>query len=83
MAMHDNIILLILPIIAIFVGNVLAATNFSSDHLYSLVGRTFSYDTISTFDQNYTRPDKKYYVFPVTNEPLKNRVGRSENFFFY
>ena len=29
------------------------------------------------------RPDKKYYVFPVTNDPPKNRVGRSENIFFF
>ncbi len=27
-------------------------------------------------------PGKKYYVFPVTNDPPKNRVGRSGKIFF-
>ncbi len=41
--------------------------------------------TINAMVANYflLRPDKKYYVFPVTNDPPKNRVGRSENNFFF
>ena len=54
---HATGTLLFLSIVATIFANFSAASNFSSDHLYSLEGRAFSYDTIVTLDQNYTVDD--------------------------
>ncbi len=58
MNMNTQEIFLILWEVATLLCVCLAQlSNLSSDHMYSMEGRRFSYDTISSLDQNFTVED--------------------------